>query len=252
MFKLGLKLWSTNRGYFNDAVRMYDEGIYHYIELFAVPGSYDDTIAFWKPMQVPFLIHASHSTTGCNLSLKEHEAANAEMARESFMFADALNAPSVIFHPGIFGTIEETARQIAGFYDARILIENKPVLGQKNEPCVGFSPDEINFLMKQTGVKFCLDIGHAICAANSLKRPPVPYIQQLMELGPMMYHISDGDYTGVYDTHEHLGEVSYPFDEIIPLMPKDARITLETKKNSTTSLSDFPADVEYVKKFDGK
>ncbi len=252
MYQLGLKLWSTNSGYFDDAVRMYNEGVYHYIELFAAPGSYADTIGLWKKVDVPFLIHASHSTTGCNLSLKEHEATNTRMARESFMFADALNAPYVIFHPGIFGTIQETARQISVLNDPRMLIENKPYLGQKDEVCVGYSAEDIDYVMKKTGIRFCLDIGHAICAANSLKKPPVAYIKNLMKLNPVLYHISDGDYAGVYDSHEHLGAGTYPFDEIIPLLPKDARITLETKKNSTTSLSDFPADVEFMKKFDGQ
>ncbi len=37
--KYGLKLWSTNDYYISEAIRLYKEGFYNYIELFIVPDS---------------------------------------------------------------------------------------------------------------------------------------------------------------------------------------------------------------------
>ena len=48
MYKRGLKLWSVNTDYYyNEAIRLYNEGIYDYIELYIVPDTLD-TLPKWK------------------------------------------------------------------------------------------------------------------------------------------------------------------------------------------------------------
>ena len=40
MYKLGLKLWSTNTtDYFLEAIRLFDQKVYEYIELYVVPNT---------------------------------------------------------------------------------------------------------------------------------------------------------------------------------------------------------------------
>ena len=42
MYKFGLKLWSVNENYIDTAKKLYDENIYDYIELYAIPSSFDE------------------------------------------------------------------------------------------------------------------------------------------------------------------------------------------------------------------
>ena len=48
MYKLGLKLWSINTGfYYEEAKKLYAQGIFDYIELYVVPDTLD-TLPKWK------------------------------------------------------------------------------------------------------------------------------------------------------------------------------------------------------------
>ena len=52
-YKKGLKLWSINTdAYYNEAKRLYAEGVFDYIELYVVPNSLD-TLAKWKELHYP-------------------------------------------------------------------------------------------------------------------------------------------------------------------------------------------------------
>ena len=48
MYKFGLKLWSVNENYIDTAKKLYDENIYDYIELYAIPSSFDEYAELWK------------------------------------------------------------------------------------------------------------------------------------------------------------------------------------------------------------
>jgi hypothetical protein len=47
VFNIGLKLWSTNENYIEEAKRLFDNGIYQYIELYVIPNSFEK-IDLWK------------------------------------------------------------------------------------------------------------------------------------------------------------------------------------------------------------
>ena len=54
MNKIGLKLWSINTdSYYTCAQKMYQKGIFDYIELYIVPGSIN-TLEKWKNINVYF------------------------------------------------------------------------------------------------------------------------------------------------------------------------------------------------------
>jgi endonuclease IV/L-amino acid N-acyltransferase YncA len=239
-----LKLWSSNKNYIQEAQRLYDNGIYQYIELFAVPGTFDDVIGLWKELKIPFIIHAPHFREGLNFARPECLGKNKKLAQEALKFADALDAQQVIFHPGVDGDIKETARQLKQLFDSRMVIENKPYCSDDGKlVCNGFSPDEIAFLIAETGIGFCLDIAHAICAANALKKEPIGFIKSFLNLNPKLFHVSDNDWESVKDAHKHLGHGSFKFKEIIQLLPPGSKITLETPHDYSDSLRDFEQDV---------
>ena len=247
MFKIGLKLWSTNKLYIPDAIKFFEQGIYNYIELFAVPGSYDEYVSFWKALDIPCVIHAPHFYQGMCLSRPEAFTKNMQLAAEALKFADTLKASWVVFHSGVEGNIEETARQLRVIADPRVLIENKPRIGIGGEMCNGYSPEEIAYLKTEASVGFCLDIGHAICAANSLRKDRLEFLQKMNSLGPKMYHLTDGDWHSELDQHLHFGQGSYDFDMITKILPtNNFMVSIECIHDYQNSLIDFVPDATFL------
>jgi endonuclease IV len=246
--QFGLKLGSNDIKYTESIFSLYEQDYCQYIELFTVPGSLDETIGYWKQFDMPFIIHAPHSMAGMNLSLKDNRENNKKKLQETFQFADSLNAEYIIFHSGLNGAIEETIHQLRPFADSRCLIENKPAKGLNNERCIGSTVDELSCITNELKAGFCLDFGHAICAANSLQKQPFQHIRELLALKPVMYHLTDGDYHSEYDSHLHYGSGNFPLKNMLKLVPDGVKITNEAKHNSNINLDDFKADILYARR----
>lgn len=243
-FKFGLKLWSTNENYVKEAVRLYEKGIYQYIEIYMVPGTEKKMIDMWKGLNIPYVVHAQHFREGLNLAKKEAEDINRRLIDETRKFADSLSAENIIVHPGIAGDIKETARQLKEINEPRLLVENKPYYALFDGlVCNGTTPEEIGFVMKEAGIGCCLDVGHAFCAARGLKKEPLEFLKEFLNLKPEMFHLTDGDYESVYDRHDHIGKGNYDIHAVLKLIPKGKRITVETVKDSKESLADFEEDI---------
>lgn len=250
MYKIGLKLWSTNKNYVNEARRLYDSGMFDYIELFSVPNTYSEFIDIWKALKIPYVIHGPHYTAGLNFADKNCFEKNVQLAAQAQKFADALDAEIIIFHPGVAGDIQQTIFQLNKIKDSRIVIENKPYFGFSGSViCNGSSPEEINKILEETGVGFCLDIAHAICAANAHKINQYEYVKEFIKLKPKIFHISGNDILNVYDEHRHLYDGNYDLQKMTKLLPESFRLTLETPKDFKDSLKDFESDLAYFKKY---
>ena len=245
---VGLKLWSINENYYDAAKALYERGVYDYIELYAVPDTCD-TLSLWKGLQIPYVVHAPHSLSGLNFSLPAQASENRILALQAIEFADVLGAEKIIFHPGINGTVKETIRQLQQIGDPRILIENKPHLGLDGSTCVGSRPEDIRQIMDECGVGFCMDFGHAICAANSFGENHAQWLDAFGALGPAMYHLTDGDVNGELDSHLHLGAGGYPLAEFLARIDANKPITLETEKSNQDHLNDFKEDVEALRQW---
>lgn len=243
--QLGLKLGSKDINYTESINQFYKDDYFQYIELFAVPESYEKTIDYWKQFNIPYVIHAPHSFAGMNISLIEERGNNKIKIQETFKFADALKAEYIIFHSGVDGDIIETITQLRPFIDERCLIENKPLKGINGEKCLGSTPEKIQYICNELNTGFCLDFGHAICAANTLKKEPLDFIKEFLELNPKMYHLTDGDYASETDTHYHYGKGTFPLKELFAILPDEAKVTNEARHND--SLNDFREDCLYVK-----
>jgi deoxyribonuclease-4 len=245
--QIGLKLGTKNIQYTEDINSFYEQGYFHYIELFAVPGTFDVTINYWQQFSIPVVIHAPHSAAGMNLALREEHKNNEKKLQETFQFANTLNAEYIIFHAGVNGAIDETIGQLSSFVDARCLIENKPLKGLNNEKCIGATSDEVSCIMNELKIGFCLDFGHAICTANSLKEDSLSFINNFLQLKPTMYHLTDGDYISEYDSHLHYGQGTFPIKKLLGLVPENKKLTNEAKHNSDANLNDFRDDIFYVR-----
>ncbi len=251
--KIGLKLWSTNTDYyFDEAKRLYREGVFDYIELYIVPNSLV-SLPQWKSLDIPYIIHHPHFAHGFNLAKAEKEKSNRDIYKEVKQFADELHVPYIIFHGGIDGCVEEVARQLAALEEPRALIENKPFVALPNrmggEFCRGATQEELQYIMSNSKCGFCFDVGHAVCAANSLRREPYAYLKELSILQPQMFHLSDVvDMRSPYDAHPHLGMGELDIARLKKeLFPENAMISVETNKSSKTELNDFKEDCLWLR-----
>jgi len=129
MHKIGLKLWSVNQNYIDEARRLFLEGVYDYIELYVVPESLS-FLPIWEELRIPFVSHAPHFGHQVNFADANKIKYNRKLIEETQLFADRLKARYIIVHPGVNGVIEETSRQLKKIRDSRILIENKPYQNQ--------------------------------------------------------------------------------------------------------------------------
>lgn len=248
--KLGLKLWSTNTDYYlKEAEKLYNEGCYDYIELYVVPDTLE-TIEKWKKLDIPFTLHAPHFMSGFNLANPNKEEFNIKTFKEIELFYKELNAKHIVIHPGMDGNIDETIRQLKIIKPQNMLIENKPFKAVPNkikgEFCTGATIDEITKVINEIGCGFCLDIGHAICAANSLKKEPYEYLKEFNKLNPVCYHFSDNFIDAEIDNHFHFGQGNYDFKKIFDIINGE-NIVIETKKDSKENLNDFVEDVKWLK-----
>lgn len=251
-YKLGLKLWSINIGnYLKEALKLYENGVFDYIELYVVPET-TDYLKKWKTLKIPFLIHCPHFAHGFNLAKQEKQESNRKIFEDVQKYADELNVSYIVVHGGIDGDIRETAIQMSLLNEPRALIENKPFVALPNrmggEFCRGYNIDEIKLVQETSGCGFCLDFGHAICAANSLGVNVYNYIDKFLGLNPQMFHLTDiEDITSPYDSHPHLGTGQLDIKRILSLIPDNKHITLETVKNSKDNIDDFIDDTIYIK-----
>lgn len=249
MFKTGLKLWSTNTDhYLREAKRLYAEGVFDYIELYVMPESLKCANE-WKTLNIPYVIHAPHSAHGINLADKNCEDRNKSIFSEVKEFADILNAPTIIAHGGVLGSIDEVVRQINLIGDSRIAVENKPYFPIDNSDrlLAGSTPEEIQRIITATGCGFCFDIGHAVASANAHGVDWKDYFDFFLKLNPKMYHLSDLDISSKKDQHLHFGTGTLPIKEIAAQLPRDAYISVETVKSRTENLDDFKEDVKWLR-----
>lgn len=253
MAKLALKLWSTNKQYVQEAVELFEQAYYDFIELYAVPGSFEEVGNMWKQLKIPYVIHAPHQGIDViNFAEKELFEQNKKTFYEVQRFADLLEASYIVVHPGVAGTEEEIIHQLSFIQDSRILIENMPYasVAPPGLVCQGYGYDFLKKLTKLYGFGFCLDIAHAFCSANSFERDPYLFVKELQNLKPSLYHFSDLDANSILDKHMHFGHGGIDFGKIFEIVLTDLPISLETEKSYKDSLRDFKDDVNFLRKFD--
>ncbi len=248
-FRIGLKLWSVNTdAYLREACRLYADEVFDYLELYCVPGS-EATVPLWRATGIPCIVHAPHSARHhVNLADRASEAHNRRCIDEARRFADRLDVPIIIVHGGILGQTEEIIRQMRQFDEPRFVIENKPWLPLGNESfrLAGSTPEEIRSIMEGTGCGFCLDIGHMIASANAHGEDWREFYAAFLELGPVMFHLSDIDTTATHDEHRHFGTGSLGLVDVLATLPRDCRVSIETVKESPDDLDDFRADAVFL------
>jgi len=244
---IGLKLYSTDTALIPEAMVLYERDLFQFIELYLTPRTPREMIGQWKRLGVPFVIHAAHSLHGINLAQAEREKDNVQYFGETSRIADMLGSSWIIAHGGNNGSILETIRQIGLMGDNRIVIENKPKIGLRDEACIGWSPADFQKIA-DTGrlYGFVLDFAHASCAARSEGIDEAKMIESFLALHPVVFHLSDGNAISEKDTHLNLGKGNRDLGFYVGCVPLDGYITLETPRNPATGLDDFVRDAAFL------
>jgi len=246
--RLGLKIYSTNSEAFPKLIEFIEKRIIDYIELYIVPGSDIHELDVLKGL--PLILHAPNYNHSFSITNKDSVYSKSIKTINQIM--GLFNEKRIIFHPGYIAdtgrdnisNLIKTLKEL----DYDIIIENVPKNGYNGDvELVASTPAEFKRIVKEAGVKFCLDLGHAIAAANTHNEDPVSYIKKFIELRPYMYHLSDGVYKEEFDTHIDLGQGDYPLKEIVSLLPHDATISLETPKNDFSELTEDLKNLDYLK-----
>ncbi len=259
MNKLGLKLWSINESYAKIVEDVYNQEPFDFIELYALPNTYNENINYWTQItkNITFKIHAPHFMHGVNFSDKNSCDNNFKLIEDAFKFADSLDADTIIFHPGIAGDYKESAIQMSHIKDSRAFIENKPYklevgkgsILKETDRSVGAKYSDIEYILENTSLNFCLDIGHSIATSNALDLDVYEELNRFNKLTPKHYHLSDGDMNSDIDSHYNIGEGNYDFKKLFEIINKDTPITIESNKTSSKNLDDFICDLRKLKPF---
>lgn len=249
MYKIGLKLFSTNIEAINIAKKYFKQGLFDYIELVAIPNSFKNIIKYWESLKAPYIVHAPHADHGFNLSKSEKEIYNKKLFSETKKFSNTLKALFTIIHPGLAGNISETARQIKNLRTRNLVIENKPFISLYQIKCVGSSPEEIKYIKQKAKIDFCLDIVHAVKYAYATDQDLYEIIKKFLLIKPRIIHICDCNDTGCFDEHLNLGKGKINLLKILKLIHNyspNIFYTLEVPEKSYEELKGFKKDRKII------
>ena len=257
MRKFGVKLFSSNfiaqSQLAEECVNLIKDGTFDFLELMALPDSYEDTkdkIASLVKGQMSVVIHAPHQGQGMNTGDKDAYQNNRHLLDSAQRFADLLDSEIIILHTGYAnkgGEIEETIRQFNLITDERIAVENLPhYWAERDRYFTGSSPQDVALIKQETGCKFCYDFCHGICASNSFNRDKIADIKAYAALKPDMYHLCDSDWQGTQDMHGHYGEGNYDLAMLLQHTVPNAIITMETGHDMPENMQPWIKDVNYL------
>lgn len=243
-FKFGIKLFSTNTGLIDQTIQLIDEKIFDYIELFLIP----DTQISPFIIDLPYVIHIPHDKFGVNIGEAGKKEYNLQKINEAMTWADELDARYMILHAGD-GSMEHAADLIRELADSRLLIENMPKVGLDDENMIGYSPAQIMELIGDSEIGLCLDFGHAIKAAISLKIDFNEMMQGFLMMNPKIFHISDGNFNTEKDEHLNIGAGNYDFKYFKNCIYSSSSklVTLETPRQNNLSLKDDIKNVDALR-----
>ena len=235
--KYGLKLWSTNdRELFPEAVKLFKKGIIDFIELYIVPDSFvSGEFDFLNDLKdIPTIIHAPH--TKHNFDVFTLNDSKIKLFEEQVVeTANFLNSKFIIVHAGLGVSPEIFKENIGKIKDKRILIENMVRFGINNEPCFGYSYEQLKFI-KKCGFNFCFDFSHAIKSSINQEIDYKEFIKKLIiELSPNYFHICNGKIDNDQDEHKDLFDGDFDIKWIKEMLlklaqKKDVYLVFETQK----------------------
>jgi len=217
------------------------------VDFIEVMAAKDRDYSFLKGAGQPVVIHNMHYGFGVNFANGRLYEVNKASLELSLMLADRVNAKTVIIHPE---RVEDSACSedniaalLSEYDDKRIIIESMPY-SAGGFRFYAYDRDSIKRLTSRLGCGLCLDFAHSSEAARKLGMDLVGFISEINSLKPRHYHISDTKVETGRDMHMHLGVGDLPLEEFKKLIPKNARVTVETPHDD---MEKALSDVRFLK-----
>lgn len=211
----GLKLWSGNVHFFEEAVERYHRREFDFIEFYFDPSHPMSEAAYRTFEGVPIGIHAPHALD--DFRFGEPELAIWDRTKA---LATSLESKTIVMHPGYLRTIpdvETFERELAKVDDPRVLIENMPAFDTLGDR--PFAHDLETLARIRVKKPICFDIEKAAKAACFENIEYLSFIREGIErLGPNYFHISGADVDSSTDQHMNLWEGSMDLAAIRNLM----------------------------------
>lgn len=162
--------------------------------------------------------------------------ASVEVLEETAKIADKIGAEILVLHPGyclepaLFSASEQAlSRSVAELgriqeeYTVRFAMENMGSL-----PCLHFRTPAFLKTVREAGLGFCLDTGHA--SLNGV-------LDEFLKEKPDHLHLHDND--GKEDLHAACGSGKIDFDKVLGCGAESAVIECMTRENTEASLRFF-------------
>jgi RimJ/RimL family protein N-acetyltransferase/endonuclease IV len=249
--KIGIKMWSSNAQSYPALASLYCEGIIDYVELYIIPGSFNEKLLV--PLKdIPLIFHAPHTSHQFSLSRKDsHYRETISTIRK---YVDYFKENRIIFHPPDLrrnerGELHKTIlalRDLSSWLD--IIIETMPRQGIHGSRMLGADPAQFARMVKSMHAKVCLDFGHTFAAANFYKKEPISFVKQFLAFRPFMYHVADNDAASSVDGHLNLGDGSLPLKKLLGFVNPPAYVSLETPKKDFVALSEDLENLRLLQK----
>lgn len=201
MLKYGLKIWSSDKQWFKEAVDLVKSGKIDFIELYIIP-TFFKLVDFDILKCIPITLHSPHFNI---LELKNSELRF--FKNQLPQIADLLKSKIIVVHGGVGKSQEVFKKNISKINDKRILIENMCKIGPDGIVYFGHSLEQLKFIKEECGFDICLDFVHAAKSAISQKIYYKDFIESLIsELSPHYFHIYGTSFDNERDEHQNIFE----------------------------------------------
>ena len=249
MIKYGIKLWTIDKHCFSKTVKLYQDGLIDFVELYFVPDEiFKNDLDILKDL--PVYIHAPHSYHNFNIFDLDTKKINL-FKNQVVELANFFNSDYIILHAGTGDDPKIFKKNIAKIYDKRIIIENMPKIGKDGSTCFGYSLEQLKFIKKECRLNLCLDLAHTIKSAVSQNLNYKNFIKSLIfNLKPEYFHISGGEKTNEKDDHLDLfgGDFDIPWvKETLSSLSKNKTLYLVFEVPKTKELENDIKNINYFK-----
>jgi deoxyribonuclease-4 len=210
-------------------------------DFFEVQAIRGNDYSFLKKYSKEIFLHCEHCSFGVNIADSSKMKDNLEAVNFAKELADEINAKKIVIHPGHFEnescSIENTLNFLRENCDSRFMIENMPGFGFNDKSQrIGCTPEEMKFLIEETGLGFCFDINHAIEYSLSEGVDYWKVIGEFERMDPVHYHLS-GEKIPEGISHIGFRNSNLDLKKFFSIIRDSAEITLEVGLD--------PKEVEY-------
>ncbi|MCX6762606.1 MAG: hypothetical protein NT093_02370 [Candidatus Moranbacteria bacterium] len=248
MIKYGLKIWTSNKHLFREAVFAHQKKLFDFIELYHNANEEVDFDDLQVLKEIPVVVHNTHDSGFHEFKIEKKQLAIWEKTKQ---LADFFGSPYIIVHSGKFSSFDEFQKNLKKIDDSRILVENMAGLDIHGELTFGYDLLQLEKIKEIKEV--CFDLEKAIKSACYQGIDYKKFItDSIKNLKPSYFHISGGDKDTVKDEHKNLWETNFDLrwikDKLLKTSKdKDNLLVFEVPKNKDDLKNDIE-NMEYFKK----